>query len=140
MSTAPLDRLVHYFETLDRAGVASIGEYYSADAWFKDPFNEVRGAAAIGAIFAHMYDQVEAPRFVVKGRVGDVPEAFLIWDLEFRFRGRPALECIHGVSHLRFGADGRVTYHRDYWDTAEELYAKLPGLGIAVRWLQRRAR
>ena len=140
MSAAPLDRLVRYFETLDPAGVAAIGDYYSADAWFKDPFNEVRGAEAIGAIFARMYEQVDAPRFVVKGRVGEAPEAFLLWDLEFRFRGRRAQSCIHGVSHLRFGEDGRVTYHRDYWDTAEELYAKIPGLGSAVRWLQRRAR
>jgi protoporphyrinogen oxidase len=42
-------------------------------------------------------------------------------------------------SHLRFGEDGRVAYNRDYWDTAEELYAKIPGLDMAVRWLQRRA-
>ena len=87
-----------------------------------------------------MYEQVDAPRFVVKGRVGEAPEAFLLWDLEFRFRGSRVQSRIHGVSHLRFGEDGRVTYHRDYWDTAEELYAKIPGLGSAVRWLQRRAR
>jgi len=31
-----------------------------------------------------------------------------------------------------------VTYHRDYWDTAEELYAKLPLLGGLMRLLRRR--
>jgi ketosteroid isomerase-like protein len=134
-----LDRLADWFEVLDERALAAIGDYYAADAYFKDPFNEVRGAQAIGEIFARMYRQLDAPRFRVRGRVGDDAEAFLLWDLEFRFRGRAATEVIRGVSHLRLDAHGRVAYHRDYWDTAEELYAKIPLLGAAVRWLKRRA-
>jgi hypothetical protein len=44
---------------------------------------------------------------------------------------------MRGVSHLRFAADGKVNYHRDYWDTGEELYMKLPGLGTLMRGLRR---
>lgn len=39
-----------------------------------------------------------------------------------------------GASLVRFAADGRVVYHRDYWDAAEELYEKLPVLGRLMRW------
>jgi len=39
---------------------------------------------------------------------------------------------------VRFGADGRVTYHRDYWDAAGELYAKLPLVGPLMRFLARK--
>jgi hypothetical protein len=46
---------------------------------------------------------------------------------------------VRGGSHLQFGADGRITLHRDYWDAAEELYEKLPGVGALMRWLKRRA-
>ena len=46
---------------------------------------------------------------------------------------------MRGGSHLQYGPDGRITLHRDYWDTAEELYEKLPGVGILMRWLKRRA-
>jgi steroid delta-isomerase len=45
---------------------------------------------------------------------------------------------IRGASHLRFDADGKVVWHRDYWDAAEELYAKLPGIGWLMRTLGRR--
>ena len=31
-----------------------------------------------------------------------------------------------------------VALHRDYWDTAEELYAKLPIIGALVRLLTRK--
>jgi ketosteroid isomerase-like protein len=134
----PVDRLVAYFESLAPGDVSELPRYYADDCYFKDPFNEVRSVREIGEIFARMFQQLDAPRFRVHGRVVEGDEAFLTWDLEFRFRGSASPQRIHGVSHLRFGADGRVTYHRDYWDAAEELYGKLPVLGWLMRWLRRR--
>ena len=64
---------------------------------------------------------------------------FLLWDMSFRMKTwRPRkTQIIRGVSHLRFGTDGKVVYHRDYWDTGEELYSKLPLIGAGVRLLRR---
>ena len=47
-------RIVHFFETLQPADVARMGEFYTAEAWFKDPFNEVHGRAEVQRIFSHM--------------------------------------------------------------------------------------
>ena len=44
---------------------------------------------------------------------------------------------MRGVSHLKLAADGKVNYHRDYWDTGEELYMKLPVIGTVMRGLKR---
>jgi hypothetical protein len=33
-----------------------------------------------------------------------------------------------------------VSFHRDYWDAAEEMYEKLPVVSGLMRWLKRRAR
>jgi ketosteroid isomerase-like protein len=133
-----LDEIVRWFERLSRESVADAGRYYADDAYFKDPFNEVTGVAAIRRIFAHMFDQLEAPRFQVLERWQGAHGAMLTWTLEFRLRGAPW--TIRGATHLRFAADGRIGYHRDYWDAAEELYAKLPVIGAVMRALQRRAR
>ena len=135
-----IDGLVRYFETLSEASVDRLGDYYAADAWFKDPFNEVRGVAAIARIFRHMFVQVDAARFVVTDRVVAANGAMLAWEFHFHARG-PGLrgaQCIRGVSHLRFDAEGKVDYHRDYWDAAEELYSRLPLLGALLRALRRR--
>lgn len=136
----PLDELVRYFETLSEASVDRLGEYYAADAWFKDPFNEVRGVAAIARIFRHMFAQLDAPRFVIGETIADGHGAMLVWEFHFRGRGvgLRGAQRIRGVSHLRFDADGKVDYHRDYWDAAEELYFRLPLLGGVLRALQRR--
>ena len=136
----PIDELVRYFETLSETSVERLGEHYAADAWFKDPFNEVRGVAAIARIFRHMFVQVDEARFVVTERIVDEGGAMLAWDFHFRSRS-PVLrgaQRIRGVSHLRFDAQGKVDYHRDYWDAAEELYSRLPLLGALLRGLRRR--
>ena len=135
-----LERVVRFYESLGPTDVARLGELYADDAWFKDPFNEVRGVAAIARIFEHMFEQVDAPRFVVQETVSQGHAAMLVWDFHFAFR-RPlpaGARCIRGCSHLRFAADGRVVSHRDYWDAAEELYGQLPALGVLMRWLRRR--
>ncbi len=135
-AVAAVERLRSYFENFSRADVARIGEFYTPDAQFKDPFNEVRGPAAIGRIYDHMFEQVDAPRFEVHEAVAQGGQAFLTWTMHFARRGAP--QSIRGASHLRLAADGRIAGHRDYWDAAEELYEKLPVLSVLMRWLKRR--
>jgi hypothetical protein len=135
-----LDPLKQYFETLTPASVAMMGEFYAEDATFRDPFNEVRGLAAIERVFAKMWESLDDPRFVIVNVVQQGNEAFLEWDFLFtvkRLRSRGQM-TVRGVSHRRFAADGRVQYHRDFWDAASELYAKLPVIGGVMRWLARK--
>ena len=128
--------LAAWYETLTPESLARVGEHYAANAWFKDPFNEASGLEEIRRVFAHMFEALAEPRFAVHERVVNDEGALLTWEFSFRLRGR-ALR-VRGASHLKFNSRGKVVYHRDYWDTAEELYAKLPVLGALMRWLGRR--
>lgn len=137
---APLHRdltaLVDWYETLTPETLGRVGEFYAANAWFKDPFNEVSGLDGIKHVFAHMFATLRAPRFRITGRIADESGAFLAW--EFRFgAGRREYE-VRGATHLKWNGRGKIVYHRDYWDTAEELYAKVPLLGGLMRLLRRR--
>ncbi len=137
---ARVARVVAMFESLAPADLARLAEFYTAEARFKDPFNDVTGVPAIRRIFEHMFTALDEPRFVVRDIVAEGEQCFLTWDMHFRmkrFSREP--QVIHGGSHLRFAADGRVALHRDYWDAAEELYEKLPAVGALMRWLKRQA-
>ncbi len=136
-----LERVVRFFETIGRDQLFErLALVYAADAKFKDPFNEVRGLAAIGRVFEHMFEQVDEPRFVVTTRVLQGSQAFLTWEFLFRMkRFSKETQCILGATHIIFDDHGKVTLHRDYWDAAEELYEKLPVLGSLMRWLKSRA-
>ena len=138
---ATIDKLVVFFETLSPASVPDFGQFYTAGAYFKDPFNEVTELAEIQRIFGHMYVALDNPRFVITDRIVEGDQCFLTWDFLFAFKPfqKGITQTVRGSSHLKFAADGRVAYHRDYWDTAEELYQKVPVLGGLVRWLTRHA-
>lgn len=135
-----IDNIVAFFETLTPQSVGQLRELYAADAYFKDPFNEVHGLAGIERIFRHMFVAVHEPRFIVTGRLVDGAQCFLTWEFRFRFRTPvPSPEqIVRGATHLQLADDGRIRFHRDYWDAAEELYEKLPVLGGLMRWLRRR--
>jgi len=134
-----LDALIQFYNDFSPASVARFPEFYSADAWFKDPFNEVRGIAAIQRIFTHMFTQLAEPRFVVTEKVVDANGAMLVWEFLFRMKRwrEDEIQVIRGISHLKFDAEGKVLYHRDYWDAAEELYEKLPLIGSIFRFIHK---
>lgn len=140
MSDAALARLKAYWEGLTREGVAAVDTVYAPDACFRDPFNEVRGVAELRRIFGHMYETLDAPRFRITETIREGNRAVLIWDFDFRVKKwQPDVtRTIHGLSVVRFAPDGRVSYHRDYWDAAGELYAKLPLVGPLMRYLARK--
>ena len=136
-----VEKIAVFFETLTPQSVERCGQFYTEDACFKDPFNEVRGVPAIQRIFQHMYQSLDEPHFVVTNRLVEGDQVFLSWDFHFRFRNFKVaqLQTIRGATHLRLAQDGRIRTHRDYWDAAEELYEKLPMVGGLMRWLKKRA-
>ena len=137
---ADLQPFVAFFEQLKPEDLPRLGRFYAADTRFKDPFNEVVGVESVAAIFGHMFANLDGPRFEVRDLIVQGDQAFLSWDFVFRMRRfNRAEQRIRGGSHLRFGPDGLITDHRDYWDAAEELYEKLPVLGGLMRWLKKKA-
>ena len=139
--TEQLARMVQFFEAVTPDNLNRLGEFYDPQARFKDPFNDVVGIPAIQHIFAHMFVQLEQPRFVVTHQVLQGQQCFLTWEFKFGFKGFKTgqTQTILGATHLVLNEAGLITLHRDYWDAAEELYEKLPVLGSLMRWLKRRA-
>ena len=67
--------------------------------------------------------------------------ALLVRELHYRLEGsrkKAAPQVIRGASHRRFDSVGKVTWYCDCWDAAEDLYARLPGIGWLMRLLKRK--
>jgi len=135
-----LDALCDYFDRLSPATLNELADFYADDAWFKDPFHEVRGVDKVRAILAHSFAKLPDARFRVNGRFpGTDHDAVLLWAMDFTMPITRAPTSIVGATYLRFDAAGKVTHHRDYWDAAEELYARLPVLKWLMRGLTKQA-
>ncbi len=139
-----VEAILQLFETLTPAHLEQLDHWYVTDARFKDPFKQVQGVDQIQAIFQHMFEVLEHPRFVITNRIVQDNQCFVVWDFLFRYKTmqRGVDQRIHGGSHLVFkrSEDGvwRIDTHRDYWDAAEEMYEKFPLVGSLMRWLKNR--
>lgn len=137
-----IDEILQWFEHLTPADVTQLNQWYTPEARFKDPFKQVQGVPQVQAIFQHMFEVLENPRFVITNRIVQGDQCFVVWDFLFRYKTmqRGVDQHIHGGSHLLFkaGEDGvwRIDLHRDYWDAAEEMYEKFPVIGSLMRWLK----
>ena len=110
----------------------------SADVRFVDPFNDVTGRDEFRAIFEHMFETCEEPRF----RILDIAmstdqgeqRAYLRWRMSGRVRSWPHTDLgLEGMSEVHVGKDGLVCLHLDHWDSASQLLAHLPAIGTIIR-------
>lgn len=131
-----LNDYLRFFETVTPDSLDRLDLLTSSDVIFRDPFNEVRGQAAMRRVFVKMFAEVTEPRFRVLSVARQHEVAFIKW----RFSGsvRDHALAFEGVSELHVDADGRVCKHLDYWDAAREVYERLPLLGWMLRRLRRR--
>ena len=131
-----IQRYIDAFEQLTPATLQPLHDCLAERAHFVDPFNDVRGRAAIRHVFEHMFASCEDPKFRVDECVGDDSLVYLRW--HFSFGGAAARHRFQGVSRVRFTSDGLVTEHLDYWDPASQLYENIPIIGRLFRALRHR--
>ena len=109
---------------------------------FKDPFNDVTGQDAFKAIFVHMFETCEAPRFhitdITRSNAESGMRAYLRWRMSGRIKSWPHTPLdLEGMSEIHIGADGLVAAHIDHWDSASQLLARLPVIGLLLRPVMR---
>jgi steroid delta-isomerase len=119
-----LNDLIFWYENLTVEDVEKMKLYYSENAFFKDPFNELDGINNIKLIFLEMFKKLNGPRFKFIDSLVSGEQAFVTWDFYFYIDKKKYV--IHGSSHLKFNKDSLIDYHRDYWDVGEELLLKIP--------------
>lgn len=136
---AEADRYVAFWTGLTLETMDHVSEVFAPDGRFEDPFVVAQGAAAIRAHLDKSYRKIDDVRIEVRDIAVSGSTAYLLWTYGFRMRGKPKLWSITGMSEIRFVATGphrgRVAAHIDHWDSASQVFAKVPGLGLLMRRL-----
>ena len=128
--------IAHWFQTLSPETLERVGEIYAQEAEFIDPFNQLAGLASVRAVYQHMFDTLEHPRFVILTKVVDERQAFMTWNFLFECRGQ--VQQISGCTQFKLNDQGLIVLHRDYWDAAQQVYEKIPLLGSVLRMIRRK--
>ncbi len=119
-----LEDLKIMYVNLKKSNLDQIEKFYDSNVSFKDPFNEIKGIEKLMKIFDHMFKNLGNPHFVFIDTIENEEQVFLTWDFLFKLNEKEYK--IHGSTHLKYNEKNRIFYHRDYWDTGEEVLLKVP--------------
>jgi len=117
---------------------ATARELYSEDAYFNDGFVELHGADAIAEYFGRSAAGTAAIDVEVEEMTRTADGVYLRWVMTFTIHHRKMTFVAPGISHLRFTPDGRISYHRDYWDGSGALSEMVPFTGSVLRAVKKR--
>ncbi len=139
---AALERFKRFFGNLTPERVRNDAAFvYAADAILHDTLATHEGVEAIQAYLLRTAERAAGVKVDILRVLTDGSDAFLVWRMDitwsaFRQKGRTTRS--HGMSHIRFDADGKVALHHDFWDSASGFFEHLPLVGTLIRWIKRK--
>ncbi|SHK48699.1 SnoaL-like domain-containing protein [Marinobacter antarcticus] len=125
------------FNELDKGNLKKLPAVYSEDIRFQDPLGAVVGLDALTHYFAGAYANVISCHFAFEDAVVQDSFASIPWVMHLRHKrilGGREIQ-VAGISHLKV-KDGKICYHRDYFDAGQLLYENLPVVGSVIRWVK----
>lgn len=128
--------VVRLFNDLTPAKLDCLGDIYSPGIVFRDPVFEVRGLARLREVLSRRLDQIGGITVKLLDAHGDDHTGFLLWVLKYTHQGES--REIHGTSHFKFAADGRISEQQDHWDASFPIYGEYPLLGWLLRQIKQR--
>lgn len=122
------------FAAVNQRQLAGLDEFlalYDPDVYFEDPLQRTHGLDAFRRAMERMMTSLRDIEFQLEefSQTGDL--AFLSWTMRFKAPLGVAV-VVEGTSHLRL-RQGKILFHRDYWDLLSSLAETSPALGLAYR-------
>ena len=116
-------------------------QVYADGVYFRDPFKQIHGEPEFEAYLLRSSGAVAQFSMDWQDVAENHGDYYFRWVMSVKLKrdGKdrpPGLTT--GISHVRFGPDGRVIFHQDYFDAAAFLYEKIPVLGGEIRWIKKR--
>ena len=115
-------------------------EFYAENVQFVDPLGTIDGRKEMIRYYKHMYENVISIHFEDQGVFDKGDESVFVWKMRLEHTAISSDEPIEvsGTSLIRF-QDGKVIYHRDYFDVGAMLYEHIPVVGSMIKWIKKKA-
>lgn len=135
-----IQQFLNFYNGLSSNNLTTLGQIYHPDVVFIDPVHKITGCEALGDYFSHAYDRLSFCQFTAKAECKDGNCGYISWQMDFSHQaiGQGKLIQVDGCTELRWHEDGRIIYHRDYYDLTDLVYQHLPVLGWATAQVKRR--
>lgn len=128
-----LESFVSFYNQLSGQNLSALVQLYHPAVRFIDPVHQIDGLDALQQYFAHAYARLDSCTFTAHAMAEQQLQGFVSWQMQFSHQAiaNGALIKVDGCTELHWHQDGRILYHRDYYDLTQMVYQHVP----VVAWL-----
>lgn len=128
------ERVVEGYQSLSTGDLSLIEPLYADDVYFEDPSHGVQGKVSLMRYFENMFRNMEKCSFKFHRTLTTDTEVFLTWTMILNHKKLAGGETIRveGSSFLKT-RNGKIYYHRDYFDMGALVYENLPLIGRIIK-------
>jgi limonene-1,2-epoxide hydrolase len=133
------ERVIEAYKSLGSGDFSKIEPLYADDIYFEDPSHGIQGKACLMTYFAIMFRNIENCDFKFHQTLTNDNDIFTTWTMFLNHRRLNGGDTIRvdGSSFLKT-RNGKIYYHRDYFDMGAMVYENLPLLGRIIRKIRLR--
>lgn len=134
-----ISELARVYDQLDLHSLDQLEGLYAPDVYFEDPVHAIQGRKALLEYFHALFTNVSSCQFKFHQMVPVGADLFLSWTMLVHHSRLPGIDPIRvdGASYLKT-RDGKIYYHRDYFDLGAMVYENVPVLGAIIRGIKHR--
>ncbi|MCA9401091.1 MAG: nuclear transport factor 2 family protein, partial [Candidatus Omnitrophica bacterium] len=116
------EKIQRFFTELNTGSMHLVDAFYDQNAHFIDPLIELKSRDDIKRYYRGLYQNVNSVSFEYEEMLSEGKTHVVFWRMTLATNalngGKPY--TVSGVSHITFGGtEGKVIYHRDYYDLSE---------------------
>ncbi len=133
------DLIKSTFNSLSLNNLNILNDFYSENIEFTDPIEKINGLVYLKKYYAKIYKNVSAIHFNFH-QINNQEDLFFVqWTMTLQATGLNSGVPfdVDGLSVLKFNAQDKVEYHRDYLDLGSMVYENIPVLGRAIKFIKK---
>lgn len=135
-----MKEFLEIYQKLNAENLDLLGRIYTPEIHFIDPAHEIRGLPQLEVYFKALYANITQIHFDFLPPFSNETEGYVQWQMTFshpRLNGGESI-TVPGTSFVKFDIDGKVFFHRDYFDLGAMVYQHVPVLGSLVSYINER--
>jgi len=140
ITTERLERFLNYYNNLSQNNLDSLAELYSNNVEFIDPVHHMLGLDQLQQYVSPAYARLSSCHFVATSQIANQDQGCLSWVMTFTHdaigNGKPI--SVHGCSVVHWNSEGKIAYHRDYYDLNEMVLEHIPLLGWVTKKIKKK--
>ena len=139
-ATERLEHFLDFYNNLSQNNLSSLSELYAPNVEFIDPVHQMQGLEQLQQYFSHAYARLSSCEFVATTKIANQDQGCLGWLMTFTHEaiGNGKAISVHGCSVVHWNSEGKIVYHRDYYDLNEMVLQHLPVVGWVTKKIRQK--